>query len=47
MRVQRESGRIDPPVLEPRRKIGWVVKAMLRPLYPQERNPMLLVQEVG
>jgi hypothetical protein len=27
--------------------MGWVVNATPRPLYPQERDPLPIVQEVG
>jgi len=27
--------------------MGWVVNATPRPLYPQERNPVSIVQEAG
>jgi len=27
--------------------MGWVVNATLRPLYPQERNPVSIVQVAG
>jgi hypothetical protein len=34
-------------ILLPRRKMGCVVKATSRPLYPQERDPVPIVKEAG